>query len=473
MARCDDELLIRKDDKPTDSMSNLCPLDYRYGRKDMKAIFYEESRLQYQMDVEAALARAHAKLGTITEEQAKEIGRVANLDIVKIDRVKEIESETRHDVMAMVKAMTEQCKGDAGKFVHYGATSNDIVDTATALQIKAAIEIIQKDVDSFIVTLAKLAKRERDTIEIGRTHAQFAIPITFGFKIAGYVAEMLRHRERLQQVKPRACAGKMAGAVGTGAALGKNFFKIQETVMEDLGLSYEPAATQVVGRDRYSELVCLIANIATSLERYGTEVRNLQRSEIAEAAEPFDRAKQVGSSTMAQKRNPMMSENVCGLARVVRSMVTPMFESQVLWHERDLTNSSTERFVLPHTFVLLDEMFKKMEIVFGGLEVYRDRMIENIESSRGLVMAESLMMRMTEKGIGRQDAHEIVRSSSMIAEDEKRHLRDVLLEREDLKGLMSKEDILAAMDPNNYTGGSKEIVDKMVAEVEKQLNIKV
>lgn len=454
-------------------MSNLCPLDYRYGRKDMKAIFYEESRLQYQMDVEAALARAHAKLGTITEEQAKEIGRVANLDIVKIDRVKEIESETRHDVMAMVKAMTEQCKGDAGKFVHYGATSNDIVDTATALQIKAAIEIIQKDVDSFIVTLAKLAKRERDTIEIGRTHAQFAIPITFGFKIAGYVAEMLRHRERLQQVKPRACAGKMAGAVGTGAALGKNFFKIQETVMEDLGLSYEPAATQVVGRDRYTELVCLVANIATSLERYGTEVRNLQRSEIAEAAEPFDRAKQVGSSTMAQKRNPMMSENVCGLARIVRSMVTPMFESQVLWHERDLTNSSTERFVLPHTFVLLDEMFKKMETVFGGLEVYPEKMMANIESSRGLVMAESLMMKMTEKGIGRQDAHEIVRSSSMIAEDENRHLRDVLLEREDLKGLMSKEDILAAMDPKNYTGGSKEIVDKMVAQVEKELNVKV
>ena len=454
-------------------MSNLCPLDFRYGRKDMKEIFYEESRLQYQMDVEAALARAHASLGTITEEQAKEITRVANLDIVKIDRVKEIESETKHDLMAMVKAMTEQCKGDAGKFVHYGATSNDIVDTATALQIKAAIEIIQKDVDSFIVTLAKLAKRERDTIEIGRTHAQFAIPITFGFKISGYIAEMLRHRERLIQVKPRACAGKMAGAVGTGAALGKNFFKIQETVMADLGLSYEPAATQVVGRDRYTELICLVANIATSLERYGTEVRNLQRSEIAEAAEPFDRAKQVGSSTMAQKRNPMMSENVCGLARIVRSMVTPMFESQVLWHERDLTNSSTERFVLPHTFVLLDEMFKKMETVFGGLEVYPERMLANIESSRGLVMAESLMMKMTEKGIGRQDAHEIVRSSSMIAEDENRHLRDVLLEREDLKGLMSKEDILAAMDPKNYTGGSREIVDRMVAQVEKELNVKV
>lgn len=454
-------------------MSNLCPLDYRYGRKEMKEIWYEESRLQYQMDVESALARAHASLGTITKEDAEEITRVANLSVTKIERVKEIESETRHDVMAMVKAMTEQCKGDAGKFVHYGSTSNDIVDTATALQIKASIELIQKDVDSFIITLAKLSKQERDTIEVGRTHAQFAIPITFGFKIAGYVAEMLRHRERLEQMKPRACAGKMAGAVGTGAALGKNFFKIQETVMSDLGLTYEPAATQVVGRDRYTELVCLLANIATSLERYGTEVRNLQRSEISEAAEPFDRKKQVGSSTMAQKRNPMMSENVCGLARIVRSMVTPMFESQVLWHERDLSNSSAERFILPHTFTLLDEMFKKMEIVFGGLEVHRDRMVQNIESSHGLIMAESLMMKMTEKGIGRQDAHEIVRSSSMIAEDEGRQLMDVLLEREDLKTMMSEEDIRSAMDPNNYTGGAKEIVDKMVAEVEEKLKVRI
>lgn len=454
-------------------MSNLCPLDYRYGRKEMKEIWYEESRLQYQMDVESALARAHASLGTITKEDAEEITRVANLSVTKIERVKEIESETRHDVMAMVKAMTEQCKGDAGKFVHYGSTSNDIVDTATALQIKASIELIQKDVDSFIITLAKLSKQERDTIEVGRTHAQFAIPITFGFKIAGYVAEMLRHRERLEQMKPRACAGKMAGAVGTGAALGKNFFKIQETVMSDLGLTYEPAATQVVGRDRYTELVCLLANIATSLERYGTEVRNLQRSEISEAAEPFDRKKQVGSSTMAQKRNPMMSENVCGLARIVRSMVTPMFESQVLWHERDLSNSSAERFILPHTFTLLDEMFKKMEIVFGGLEVHRDRMVQNIESSHGLIMAESLMMKMTEKGVGRQDAHEIVRSSSMVAEDEGRQLRDVLLEREDLKTMMSEEDIRSAMDPINYTGGAKEIVDKMVAEVEEKLKVRI
>ena len=361
-------------------MSNVCPLDYRYGREDMKAVFSEESRIHYQMQVEAALARAHASLGTIPQEAADEITRVASLDVVSVDRIKEIEKDTRHDLMAMVKAMTEKCSGDAGKYVHLGATSNDIVDTATALQLKAAMELIMDDVDAIIYTFAKIAKRERDTLEIGRTHAQFAIPITFGFKVSGYIAEMLRHRERLIEAMPRVCAGKMAGAVGTGAALGKNFFEIQKRVMKDLGLTYEPAATQVVGRDRYTEAICIMANIATSLERYGTEVRNLQRSEIGEASEYFDVEKQVGSSTMAQKRNPMNSENVCGLARVIRGFVTPTFESQVLWHERDLSNSSTERFTLPHVFILLDEILKKMNWVFDGLEVHRDRMLEVIES---------------------------------------------------------------------------------------------
>jgi len=454
-------------------MSNSCPLDYRYGRKEMKAVFSEESRIQNQMYVEAALARAHASLGTISEENAKEITRVASLDVVSIDRIKEIESETRHDLMAMVKAMTEQCKGDAGKYVHLGATSNDIVDTATALQIKGAMEIILEDVDVFIHTLAVIAKRERDTLEIGRTHAQFAIPITFGFKIAGYIAEMIRHRERIIECMPRACAGKMAGAVGTGAALGKNFFEIQKRVMNDLGLTYEPAATQVVGRDRYTEVICLMANIATSIERYGTEVRNLQRSEIGEASEFFDVNKQVGSSTMAQKRNPMNSENCCGLARVVRGFVTPTFESQVLWHERDLSNSSTERFTLPHVFILTDEILKKMNWIFEGLEVHSDKMLENIESSRGLVMAEPLMMKLTEKGIGRQDAHEIIRESSMIAEDQKRHLRDVLMEREDLKGVLTEEEIIATMDAANYVGGAREIVDKMVDAAENVTGKKV
>ncbi|MDR3282789.1 MAG: adenylosuccinate lyase [Candidatus Methanoplasma sp.] len=452
---------------------SICPLDYRYGRREMKAIFSEKGRIQYQMDVEAALARAHASLGTIPGSDADEICRVASLAVVSVSRIKEIEKDTNHDLMAMVKAMTEKCAGSAGKYVHLGATSNDIVDTAAALQIKAALEIIQSDIDALLLTFAKLAKRERDTLQMGRTHAQFAIPITFGFKIAGYIAELFRHRERLFEMTPRICAGKMAGAVGTGAALGKNFFRIQIDVMMDLGLTYEPAATQVVGRDRYTELICLLANIATSLERYGTEVRNLQRSEIAEVSEPFDSAKQVGSSTMAQKRNPINSENVTGLARVLRGFVIPTFENQVLWHERDLSNSSAERFTIPHVFVILDEMLVKMNKVFGGLEVHSEKMLVNIESAKGLIMAEPVMMRLTEKGVGRQDAHEIVRGASMRAVKDGIDLIQALLDRDDVMAVLSEEELSAVMDPASYVGGAREIVDKMVGNVEEALGKKV
>lgn len=454
-------------------MKELCPLDYRYGHEDMKSIFYANSRLQYQMDVEAALAKAHAALGTISAEDAEEICRISTLEYVKPERVKEIEAETRHDLMAMVRAMTEQCSGDAGKYIHLGATSNDIVDTATALQIKDALGIIEEGVDTLIYTFAKLAKRERDTLEVGRTHAQFAIPITFGFKISGYIAEMLRHRDRLNEVKPRACVGKMAGAVGTGAALGENFFEIQEIVMESLDLGYEPASTQVVGRDRYTELICLMANIATSLERYCTEVRNLQRSEIAEVSEAFDEKKQVGSSTMAHKRNPINAENVCGLARILRGFVTPTFECQVLWHERDLSNSSSERFTLPHVFALLDEMLRKTNYIFDGMIVHSDNMLKNIELSKGLIMAEPVMMKLTEKGMGRQEAHEVLRKASMMAIEEDRQLRDILLETKELKGVLSRDEIVEVMDPAGYTGGSGEITDRMVAAAEEALDRKV
>ncbi|MCL2333709.1 MAG: adenylosuccinate lyase [Candidatus Methanoplasma sp.] len=452
---------------------SICPLDYRYGRNEMKAIFSEESRILYRMKVEAALAKANASLGIIGKNDADEIARVASLDIVKMSRIKEIEKEINHDTMAMVRAMTEQCRGDAGKYVHLGATSNDIIDTATALQIKDALEIIQQDMDELLCTLAKIAKRERNTLEVGRTHAQFAIPITFGFKMAGYIAEVLRHRERLFEIIPRACAGKMAGAVGTGAALGKNFVKIQILTMQELSLTYEPAATQVVGRDRYTELICLLANIATSLERYSTEIRNLQRTEIGEVSEMFDAERQVGSSTMAQKRNPINSENITGLARIIRGFVIPTFENQVLWHERDLSNSSAERFTIPHVFVLLDEMLVKMDRIFAGLEINADRMRKNIELSRGLIMAEPVMMKLVEKGIGRQDAHEILRDASMTAIERDVDLKDVLLERDDIRGVLSVKEITSVMDPENYTGSAKDITDKMVLAAEEALGRKV
>ena len=450
----------------------LCPLDYRYGRDEIKSIFTEETRLHILMRVEAALARAHARVGNIPEEAAEEIEAVVELNQVDVERVKEIEEETRHDIMAVVRAMTERC-GDAGKYIHYGATSNDIIDTATALQLSQAMSIISRDLDQLIVSLASQAKRHRTTIMIGRTHGQFAIPITFGFKVAGYLAEIMRHRERLRDAGKRVLVGKMSGAVGTGAALGDRFFDIQDIVMNELGIEVEEVATQIVGRDRYTELITLMASICTSCERYATEIRNLQRSEIQEVMEDFDAERQVGSSTMAHKRNPVMSENVCGLARIVRSFVTPTYENMVLWHERDLSNSSAERFILPHVMVLSDDILDKTNRIFSSLIVNEERMRANLGSAKGKIMAEAVMIALVGKGMGRQVAHEAIRKASMNADSEEIHLLDTLLREDEIASLISEAELREVMDPESYVGKAPEIVDRQVARAELVLGIKI
>jgi adenylosuccinate lyase len=450
----------------------LCPLDYRYGRDEIKSIFSEESRLLALLKVESSLARAQARVGNIPMEAAQEISIKAELDYVSLDRVKEIEMETKHDIMAVIRALTEQCD-EAGKFVHLGATSNDIIDTATALQLAEAVKIISRDIDELIVALASLAKRHRNTIMVGRTHGQFAIPITFGFKVAGYLEEFMRYRERLKEVSSRVLVGKMSGAVGTGAALGDHFFEIQDLVMEDLGLGVEEAATQIVGRDRYTELVSLMASMATSCERYATEVRNLQRSEIQELYEAFDSEKQVGSSTMAHKKNPIISENICGLARIVRSFITPTLENMILWHERDLTNSSAERFTIPHVMVLTDDILDKTRMMFSSLEVNEGRMRSNMEMAKGKIMAEAVMIALVDKGMGRQVAHEVVRRASMAADEKDKHLLETLGHESEVAALMSTEELEEVMRPENYIGKAPEIVDRAVARAELSLGIKI
>ena len=441
----------------------ICPLDYRYGRDEMKGILSEENRLAMQLKVEAALALAHAKIGDFSRKDAEMIASVCDLEHVGLERVKEIERETKHDVMAMVKAITE-LSGNAGKYVHLGATSNDIVDTATALQMRAALDLVDVDVQELIVTLAKLAKKHRDTVMVARTHGQYAIPTTFGFKLAGYVTEMQRFQERIAEVRKRVRVGKMSGAVGTGAGFGPSFRVLQEVVMKDLGLGVEEAATQIVGRDRYAELVCLMALLCTACERYATEVRNLQRTEIGEVAEAFDAEKQVGSSTMAQKKNPITSENLCGLARIARGFVSPALEDMVLWHERDLTNSSAERFIIPHIFVLTDDILVKMNEVFSGLVVNPDRMRENLERSNGMIMAEAVMIALVGKGIGRQDAHTLVRKASLEAEKDGVNLKVKLLADREFAKLMKKSELDRVMEPSNYIGGAPQIVDEVVAK---------
>lgn len=442
----------------------VCPLDFRYGREVMRQVFDEKMRLQNMLHVEAALARAHAAVGNITKEDADMIAARASVEFVKLERVWEIEKDTNHDIMAMVRALTEQC-GPAGDYVHLGATSNDIVDTVMAMQLKQALEIIEDDLILLQHAIAELAERHRDTVMVGRTHGQFAIPITFGMKMAVYAREIQRHLDRLREARPRVCVGKMSGAVGTGAALGEHAPEIQVKTMEYLGLGVEEASLQLVGRDRYVEYVSLLANIGASLEKFAVEIRNLQRSEIGEVAESFDSKRQVGSSTMAHKRNPITCENVTGLARIVRGFIIPTHENVPLWHERDLSNSSAERFTISHTSLLVDDMLVKMTRVFTNLDVFPENMLANIEKSRGLIMAEAVMMALVGKGLGRQEAHELMRKLSMQAVETGTELGEQMKLDETITQLLSPEEIEALMQPGNYTGQAGRIVDRALEDI--------
>jgi len=443
----------------------VCPLDFRYGRKEMKEVFGETRRLQFLLNVEASLARAHAAVGTISKKTADEISKKASVKYVSVKRVNEIERETRHDIMAVTKALSEVCTGDAGKYVHLGATSYDIVDTANALQFVHATDLIKGQLRALRNTLVGLAKEYKNTIMAGRTHGQFSIPITFGLKMAVYAMEVDRHLERLHECTSRLLVGKMSGAVGTGAAMGKNALKIQELVMRDLKLGTEEAATQIVGRDRYIELLSVLSNIASSVEKFSTEIRNLQRSEIGEVSESFEVKKQVGSSTMPQKRNPILCEQICGLSRVVRSFIIPAYENAIQWHERDLCNSSSERFILPHSLILTDWIVFQMNNVFKNLQVYAERMRQNLERSKGLPMAEAVMTKLVEKGMGRGDAHELVRMCSMKAVSSERHLLSVLLENPQVAKILKRKELEDAMNPRNYLGVSDKIIDQVVKKL--------
>ena len=377
---------------------SFCPLDYRYGDEDFKRIWSELGRHERQLEVERALIWAHMQLGKVSKDDYDAVAAIANPDSVTKERVSEIEAETRHDIMALTKAMAEAA-GEAGWCIHLGATSNDIVDTAVALQLRDSIILLRKQLCALIEVCADVAERERDTVMLGRTHGQAAVPITFGLKAAVWLDELRRQLIRLDEAAPRIAVGKFLGAVGTGAAQGEHARELQRLIMTHLGLGVPLATTQVVGRDRYIEYVSWLANVAASCEKILQEIRNLQRSEIQEAGEGFDIKKQVGSSTMAHKKNPIKSENASGLARIVRSMIIPTYENALLWHERDLANSSSERFTLSHGSALCEDVINKTRQVLTNMWVDADRCLENIKSQRGLVMAEKVMIELVEHGL--------------------------------------------------------------------------
>ncbi|OYT33135.1 adenylosuccinate lyase [Thermococci archaeon] len=441
------------------------PIDYRYGSEEMKRIWEEENKLQKLLDVEAALARAHAQLGNIPEESAKIISERANTKWVRVKRVQEIEEEIHHDIMAVVKALSEVC-GEHGKYIHLGATSNDIIDTANALLIKESLEIVLNDLKELRTILKSLAKEHKYTVCIGRTHGQHAVPTTYGMKFAIWLDEIQRHIERIEEAKKRILVGQMSGAVGTMASFGEIGLKMQELVMKDLGLKSALISNQIIQRDVYAELMSILAIIASTLDKIALEIRNLQRTEILEISEPFGK-KQVGSSTMPHKRNPIRSEKISGLARVIYSNVIPALLNNPLWHERDLTNSSVERVILPETFVLLDEMLKNMKKVLLGLEFFPENIKKNLYLTKNLIMAEPLMLKLTEKGMGRQEAHELVRRLAMKAFEENRDLLEVLSESKEAREYLTDDD-LASLKPENYIGMAPQIVDNVIAYIEEK-----
>jgi adenylosuccinate lyase len=370
---------------------------------------------------------------------------------VKLSRIKEIEHEIKHDVAALVRALAE-ASGSSGAFVHLGATSYDVVDTANALQLKDALELIMKRLDDLQTVLAEKALQYKETLMMGRTHGQHALPITLGFKFAVWRCEAARHIERLKQCEDRVLVGKMSGAVGTQAALGPHAARIQELVMQRLGIKAAEISTQIVQRDRYAELVCLLAIIASSLDNFATEIRELQRPEIAELSEAFEEGKQVGSSTMPHKRNPETCERICGLARIMRGLAVPALENVITWHERDLTQSSAERFILPEACVLVDYMLFLMSSIIENLHVDEQRMLKNVELTQGRAMSEAVMMALTRKGVSRQEAHELLRKLAIKSEDEKRPFKEVLLDDKVVTQNLSEKEVDHALNPKNYLG---------------------
>lgn len=438
------------------------PIEFRYGTAEMKHVWSQENRLARIMQIEAALAKAEADVGLIPREAAEIIEE--SISSVRSERVNEIEEEIHHDMMAVVLAVSEQCREDAGKWVHFGATSNDILDTATGLQIKDAIEILEEKVLALLKVLLNQAEAHRQLVCCGRTHGQIGVPTTYGLRFGIWASEISRQLERLHELKPRATVGQMTGAVGTQAAFGKAGIDIQKRTMEYLGIGAVDVSNQIIQRDRHAEFVMWMANVVTTLDKIGVEIRTLQRSEIAELEESFGK-KQVGSSTMPHKRNPIKSEQICGLARIVRSMVEPELLNNTLWDERDLTNSSCERVVFPEACVLTDHIIKLGIGVLENLVFYPENIRRNLELLRGLNMGEAVMIELAKRGVGRQEAHELVRESAMKAHDTGMHFKDVLLENPEVAGYLSAGDIEDLVNPDRYIGTAVEQVEVLVLKL--------
>jgi len=376
----------------------------RYTTHEMRALWDPQNRMQRWLDVEISVCEGLEHYGYIPTGTAEKIRANAQFDLA---RIAELEKETRHDVMAFVKNVQEHL-GEEGRFLHFGITSYDVVDTALCLLLRDSADIILRRAEGLILVIRRRAREHRDTVQIGRTHGIHAEPITFGFKLAGWLDEMNHNVERLRQARQMIAVGKVSGAVGTHANIDP---RVEAYVCAQLGLTPAPVSTQIIARDRHAQMLCTLAILAASLERFATEIRNLQRTEILEVQEYFAEG-QTGSSAMPHKRNPWNCETVSGLARVVRGHLIPMLESITTWHERDLTNSSVERIVLPDTCVLVDWMLARFTDILDSLIVYPENMRRNLEKMGGLVYSEQVMLALITAGLSREEAYTTVQRNA-------------------------------------------------------------
>ena len=391
----------------------------RYTRPEMGAVWSEEARFAAMLRVELAVAKAQVARGMVPGEAHAAISRRARVDV---DRIAEIEKTTDHDVIAFVSQVAESV-GPEGRFLHLGLTSSDVVDTGLALQLRAAGDLLLGGADALLAALVARARSEADTVMMGRTHSVHAEPTTLGLKLAGWAFEVARDRARLARAFDDMATGKISGPVGTYSLLAPD---LEAEVLADLGLDADPVSTQIVQRDRHAAVVAAIAITGGSLERFATEVRNLQHTEIGELMEPF-RSGQKGSSAMPHKRNPILCERIAGLARLLRGYAGAALENQPLWHERDISHSSAERVLLPDATILLDYMLAKMTALVEGLVVRPERMRENIERGLGLHASSRVLVALVEDGgLSREEAYAIVQRSALRAADERRPLHDLL-----------------------------------------------
>jgi adenylosuccinate lyase len=414
----------------------------RYTRPEMGALWSDEARYARWLAVELAVCDAYARRGTIPAEAAARIRSRARVDG---RRIEEIEGRVRHDVIAFLTNLEESI-GEDSRFVHLGLTSSDVVDTGLALQLVEAADRLLADLDGLREVLRRLALRHRDTVIVGRTHGIHAEPTTFGLKVAGWYTEAGRNRERLLRARETVRVGKISGAVGNFAHVDP---AVEAEVCQALGLQPAPVSTQIVQRDRHAEFVTTCAIVAGSLERIATEIRNLQRTEILELEEPFAEG-QKGSSSMPHKRNPVSCEQVSGLARLLRAHAGAALENIALWHERDISHSSVERVVLPDTTILLDYLLGQMTRILDGLAVDGERMRENLERSYGLIYSQRVLLALTEAGLPRQAAYEIVQRQAMHAWRERRSFLECLLEESELTSRIGADTLKACFDPAWY-----------------------